>query len=623
MVGAFPPPVNGYAVITGSLEQILREHRHTIRLDISPGIAKRGPRYHVTRLMRVGAALASLVRLRVKGPFETYIATESRFGLAYTLVLALTAKALGSHIYLHHHVFRYIESRSHLMRALTRLTRRASTHIFLCSCMNRRFGEIYPQPRRSVVISNLAFVPRPEDRPSRRDATTPLIVSHLSNLTREKGLHEFLALAEAAAAAGLRAKFLLAGPVMREADDKAIEKTARKLSDTFEYRGPLFGEAKERFYRETDIFVFPTTYENEAQPIVVFEALIHGCKVLAYERGCIAEQIGDCGWLIARNENFVRAALPILLSEAEKAPGSVGEIRRRIAESTVAKQAETLGDIFAIFDATPSVRRRLNQRQRVYDFSRYHGGALLECAFGSAFVSDAQQKMTEELRIAAPYLRPVLQAQFPRAYRERGLIFIHVPKNAGTAINHALYGRSFSHFPASFLRSCAPELFARFPSVALLRDPVERAVSAYRHIRHGGGPEVRLHPRSLITLASITSFESFLGYLDRRRGSLDALEFVLRPQSYFVCDHEKRPIVTELFVMGHHDEAFAALISAFTPNRIIRRNVSAFPSPAPTAAQRRFILELYAEDAALIERVVLEREGSSPSSVSLPTRALA
>jgi len=608
VIGAYPPPVNGYAAITSGLEQLVKPHRRTIRIDISPGTAKRGVRYHATRIARVAAAFLQLVRLRLRaGRFDTYIATESRLGLLYTLTLALAARVLGSSLYLHHHVFRYIDEKSALMRVLVSLTQQSATHIFLCSCMKRDFARAYARTHRSATISNLAFVPLPASSASPRDPGASLVVSHLSNLTREKGLYTFLALAEAAVEAGLDARFLLAGPVMDEADRGAIEETARRLGARFEYRGPLFGPDKEAFYRECDIFAFPTIYENEAQPMVLFEALLHGCQILSYDRGCIAEQVGDSGWVIGRDEDFLRAALPILKGAAGTRH-ALARLKERTSRGARAEHAEALQSVYTtLLSAAPRSAPRLTFREMSYDALRALGSRAFERAFGTIFLCDAQAKMSKALVAAAPRLSPILRYQIPRAYRERGVIFIHIPKNAGTAVSDALYGRSFTHFSASFLRTADPAFFSSVPSVALLRDPVERAISAYRHIRQGGGAEIRLHPRSRAELGPIQSFDDFLDYLAAQRHALGKREFVLRPQCFFVCDRHGKPIVSELFVMGHHDAAFAQFLGQYTSRPLERRNASVFPAPAPTVSQCRAILGLYADDVALIEEVIAGR----------------
>jgi glycosyltransferase involved in cell wall biosynthesis len=309
IVGAFPPPINGYSTITKSLEQTLRAFRPTARIDISPGTSKRGFSYHFRRIRRVFSAMIRIIIARLRHrSFATYIAVESRAGLLYTIAIAVVARIVGSHVYLHHHVFRYIDQRSRLMAALIAITQGQATHIFLSERMGDLFERTYRSVALRVVLSNLAFVELPEvEEPEEGKRNGPLVVGLLSNLTREKGLFEFLTLADKFKGS-FAARFVLAGPTTTVEEAEAIAKATAALGDSLTYCGPIFGGRKERFFNEVDVFVFPTFYENEAQPVVLFEALMHGCQVIASDRGCIAEQIAGQGTLIEKDFDFVDQA---------------------------------------------------------------------------------------------------------------------------------------------------------------------------------------------------------------------------------------------------------------------------------------------------------------------------
>ncbi|MGY3412382.1 glycosyltransferase involved in cell wall biosynthesis [Bradyrhizobium sp. GM5.1] len=69
------------------------------------------------------------------------------------------------------------------------------------------------------------------------------------------------------------------------------------------------GKEKCDFYRSIDVFAFPTTYINEAQPTVVYEALTAGIPVIAYGRGCILSQVRGSGLVIPPTDAFVTPAL--------------------------------------------------------------------------------------------------------------------------------------------------------------------------------------------------------------------------------------------------------------------------------------------------------------------------
>ena len=322
IVGAFPPPVNGYSTITSNLEQIVRTFRQTIPIDISPGTSQRGISYHVRRVRRVVAGSIKVVALRARHrSFDTYIATESRLGLIYTIAIAVAARAVGSYVYLHHHVFRYIDQHSILMRALLSVTKGHATHIFLSQSMRDSFERRYRSSVCYVVLSNLGFIPLPERmRLAPRENDGPLTVALLSNLSREKGLYEFLALAKAALQNMIAVRFVLAGPASTAEDAGAIAEATRMLGESFDYRGPLYGDQKTKFFQEADVFVFPTSYANEAQPLVVFEALAYGCHVVAFDQGCVSEQIAGRGTVIRKGSNFVDETLgnlQIFLSDRE------------------------------------------------------------------------------------------------------------------------------------------------------------------------------------------------------------------------------------------------------------------------------------------------------------------
>src|SRR4051812_17110224 len=58
------------------------------------------------------------------------------------------------------------------------------------------------------------------------------------------------------------------------------------------------------------------------------------------------------------------------------------------------------------------------------------------------------------------------------AMRRRNLIFVHVPRVAGTSITQALYGpRCTRHHSIRYYKTVAPGFWAQADSFAVLRDP--------------------------------------------------------------------------------------------------------------------------------------------------------
>lgn len=177
--------------------------------------------------------------------------------------------------------------------------------------MEKRFITRYGVKSKGRVISNAAFVV-PSSPTQTRLRTGEIHLGLLSNLTREKGLHTFLDVLRRARRAGLNVKGLLAGPIQSEEDLACLMSAQRELGSFLEYFGPLYGREKDQFYHDVDVFLFPTQYANEAQPTVLFEAQAAGSVLIAFDRGCIANQVGESGIIIPTTENFPNQVLRYL-----------------------------------------------------------------------------------------------------------------------------------------------------------------------------------------------------------------------------------------------------------------------------------------------------------------------
>lgn len=205
----------------------------------------------------------------------------------------------------------------------------------------------------------------------------------------------------------------------------------------------------------------------------------------------------------------------------------------------------------------------------------------------------------------------ILLARNFRAYRRAGVIFIHVPKAAGSTISAALYGRSLGHFTAAELRDHAPRTFTKLSSFAILRDPVARAVSAWRYARSGGTAEGWIAPHPDYALPAFQTLEHFAcDWLPPRIAAPD-LDFVFRPQTGFVCDQTGTPIPDHLFALER-----PAPLSAFLATRGVadlsrmpgrNRNPGGEDDLATLSARARGALAgIYADDVALYRSLITQ-----------------
>ena len=311
VVGPLPPPVHGMAKNTALVAEELCKRCSVWVADISPGALKKSTRYHVKKLLKVFRAMAVLVRRSSPRSPRLYIPTDAGFGMYYTIAIVGLARLLGYSVFIHHRSFAYIDKPAERMSILTRLAGHKTVHVFLCPDMARRFRNHYPAAKHEMLVSNARHIEPVAKLP--KYSGKLLRLGHLSNLGPEKGLDDVLESLRRSLRDNVPVRLVLAGPAVSEKVSRQIEGAKAEFGSALDYRGPVYEAAKEQFYRDIDIFLFPTRYVNEAQPNVLLEAMSYGVPSMSYSRGCIAGDLSQGGGVsVPTTDDFVSIILPTL-----------------------------------------------------------------------------------------------------------------------------------------------------------------------------------------------------------------------------------------------------------------------------------------------------------------------
>ena len=117
----------------------------------------------------------------------------------------------------------------------------------------------------------------------------------LSNLIESKGIYVLLEACRMLKEEGVAFRCDYVGGESKLISGEAFRSAIaeRGLTDCVTYHGPQYGAAKERFFREADIFVFPTFYDNECFPLVLVEAMQHRLPVISTMEGGIPDIVTD------------------------------------------------------------------------------------------------------------------------------------------------------------------------------------------------------------------------------------------------------------------------------------------------------------------------------------------
>ena len=120
------------------------------------------------------------------------------------------------------------------------------------------------------------------------DGTHPFVMFYLSNLIWSKGYFDVLRAVDILVNREcLDVKCVFAGKFMSSHDDERtgiankgdFDKfvTEHSLNDRIEYYPGLYGDEKDRYFQEANVFLLPSYYINEGQPVSIIEAMAYGC----------------------------------------------------------------------------------------------------------------------------------------------------------------------------------------------------------------------------------------------------------------------------------------------------------------------------------------------------------
>lgn len=308
LIGAFPPPVHGMALVNAAVEKALNElDAKACVIDISADDLKRSFAGRLSRLPKVLQGLFRLLTIsRLKGT-ALYMSVSGGAGQIYEIMFALIARMRGMRLFLHHHSYAYLDHRSAATKWLSYVAGSEAVHVALSPGMVERLKALYPIGKTTIVSNSAIFLRNSDHKsPKNRDLRT---LGFLSNISAEKGVFEFLDLVAAAHKLGLPVAAKLAGPFQDQDMEVAVRSRLSVLTGV-EYIGPVYGVDKDKFFSDIDVLVFPSRYKNEAEPLTLHEAMSHGVPIIAYGRGAIREIVGtDCGCVIDPVNSFVPEAL--------------------------------------------------------------------------------------------------------------------------------------------------------------------------------------------------------------------------------------------------------------------------------------------------------------------------
>ena len=118
------------------------------------------------------------------------------------------------------------------------------------------------------------------------------------------------------------------------------------------------------------------------------------------------------------------------------------------------------------------------------------------------------------------------------------ILFIHIPKCAGTSFSKALYGKPILHTTAKQYKKYFPKSFGKLFKFTIIRSPIERTLSAYNFIKSCGSREVSIDFKMIYKSKAFDNFENFVKIFLSKKENL-YIDNIFRPQCDFIFENNK------------------------------------------------------------------------------------
>ena len=321
MLASLPPPVVGATLVTKTVSSKLLRQGEVRIYDWMPSSTMPKWCQQMLKSFRVFLALFWIAGWKLRGkPIVLYTVANGGPGMLLNILTIAVSRALKIRTVLHHHTAMYLQSRDWRMTWIDRLLGPDGVHVVLGPEMKDGLRELYDTELGIVVLPNGFMVDDVKDDQavSLRDCSEVLHLGHISNLRISKGLDRVFDIFEKLLSMGCDVRLTLAGPLAEVGARRLLDSMQRTHGERIEYLGPVYDEEKDAFYRNIDVLLHPT--RDDAQPLVVLEAMSYSKPVFATDVGAVGSMVADREWLIQQKPDYDCArALELILRMAEDA----------------------------------------------------------------------------------------------------------------------------------------------------------------------------------------------------------------------------------------------------------------------------------------------------------------
>ena len=314
VVAPTPPPVHGVSVFTTMLlsSMELRTRFRVRHVDL----ADRRSSHNMGRLDVRNVVLAFvhvaevLVAAWTQRPALCYLSlSQNALAFQRDALLIAAARSSGARVVTHLHGGYFGEFYRTAAGPLRWMIRHTLGWLHRCWVLGEGlrplFDGLLPAKRVRVVPNGVPDIEHERHRVERSFDMPPTVL-FMGQVSESKGVGDLLEALSLTEKEGRSAHCLIAGPYLTEGDRSVLEPRIRAMGEGGRVvaLGVVQGEDKARALAEADIFVLPSKYPLEGQPLAILEAMAEGLPVVATPRAAIPDMVVDgvTGFLVPEGD---------------------------------------------------------------------------------------------------------------------------------------------------------------------------------------------------------------------------------------------------------------------------------------------------------------------------------
>ncbi len=322
VIGRFPPPFDGGSLATKRLADFLSGETEIRRLNIEPPVEATSKAKRLGYFLRIRPQLRKTLKRYPQATILWPSVSPDLAGHFRDMLITLPAIRRDQRIVAAVHWGNFHSLFQSVMKSATarRLVDRVDKFVFLSRGLSNQCAAAIPEEKRVVIpntIDDATVLPQQEVEAKRRERTArdKLNVLFVGHMMPSKGYLDTLEAVRLLAARSAPVEAHFAGGWMQPADREAFLAwiASHNLEHIVFHHGAVSDrKAMRTLHRNADVLVLPTWYKNEAQPLVIIEALNAGTPVISTPYRAIPDMVehGTEGYLVPpRNPEAIAKAL--------------------------------------------------------------------------------------------------------------------------------------------------------------------------------------------------------------------------------------------------------------------------------------------------------------------------